>query len=1141
MLRNKVSVRVAGAPGDFYGLRNVKEMVAEAYGRIALGETDNGLRDLMKSVVLTTEIGIEFDKPLTAWERFQEIAANIINVVMGRPLTKRPRAKRKDTVLKYETATEKFHRLFDGILSEASDVLPDTVLQKAVSSPMVAKNVLNNAIKNAPIWDSAGRKRLSDLMMSSVSVDLRRALLAPLQLEWFNDIAGKYFPQIAALKVIDDLRRGNIRRLENAAAPVLGELAKYAQQNPELYSALMSILPTASRLEVDPTKPQSTYASDPEKLRVWHDLNRQLNTLDTTGEMRKLFKTNIALFASYRKEILDVLRARVKDLTDDVAMQNQIYKRLMDKLDAEGAIDPYFSLMREGDFWLIYTAEDNTAGAVALDPFGRPKRPTTQYIQAFNSAWARSAFRAKLETTKDADGKPVAWDIKEDRRPKQDRNLRGSVSPAIVQAMFNILDSTVPKTTRDAAAEQRAANARTAIEDLFLSFAPETSILKSLNKRKGTRGFIGDITPIGVVDRPIDMLGALDRKSHAIAFQLSNMKYGAEIQRLMNQVVETHNKLKDSGLSSGESVAVEAYRDEFLARAAYAKSPTISKFWQTNRGLTFGFTLGGNISGMVNSLFQIPAIGVPELAGRYGMREAQRELRFAASAVMHAGKTQQVLSYGPDGRAVRELTSIDNYGSLGNYYTPKVKNNPQTSEEEFGYDLRTDMNIPAKLQAKLKDMDVLVEVMANNDMLAGSTNQELLDATSDWWRKINRWSGFGLHHAERFNRQTMAVAAYNLELGKRAAGSAAPDYATKLAAAKKAVEITERVNGGIGAAQGAPIGFGGIGSLVMMYKRFGLMMTRYLINNVKQSLKRVKPGMSPAEIAELKAERAVARYQTIGIIGAAALFSGAQGLPFFGEVTTLIDLFFTDDDEEPIKVVIQKFLGEPYYNGALNYLLGIEIASRISLSGLIFRENMIDKDQPILYDAIEMFGGPAVGVILNLNRGYDLMQEGELYRGLEAMTPSAIKNLMKAGRFGLEGATTQRGDEIVPLSVLDLFKQGIGYTPEAYARQKQRTSVTKRIDEAVREKRTKLLRKYNMAMEDRDFAEVREILKDMREFSREYPDSAIEASTLSRSLKGFQQRSDEMIGGVSFNQLERARREIGEFDEDTTLWADVTQ
>jgi hypothetical protein len=451
------------------------------------------------------------------------------------------------------------------------------------------------------------------------------------------------------------------------------------------------------------------------------------------------------------------------------------------------------------------------------------------------------------------------------------------------------------------------------------------------------------------------------------------------------------------------------------------------------------------------------------------------------------------------------------------------------------------MNIPAKLQAKLKDMDVLAEIMANNDMLGGSTNQELLDATSDWWRKINRWSGFGMHHTERFNRQTMAIAAYNLELGKRAAGSAAPDYATKLAAAKKAVEITERVNGSIGAAQGSRLGFGGVGSLVMMYKRFGLMMTRYLINNVKQSLKRVTPGMSPAEIAELKAERAVARYQTIGIIGAAALFSGAQGLPFFGEVMTLIDLLFTDDDEEPAKVVVQKFLGEPYYNGALNYLLGIEIASRISLSGLIFRENMINKDQPILYDAVEMFGGPSIGILLNIDRGRKLMEEGELYRGLEAMTPSAIKNLMKAGRFATEGATTLRGDEIVPLSALDVVKQAIGYTPEAYARQQQRTSVTKRIDEAVREKRTKLLRKYNMAMEDRDFAEVREILKDMREFSREYPDSAIEASTLSRSLKGFQQRSDEMIGGVSFNQLERARREIGEFDEDTTLWADVTQ
>ena len=1125
----------------FYGLLDVKEMVAEAYGRVTFGEADNGLRDLMKATTFATETPTTKELPLNNWERFKEIVGNIYNFLLGRPSKPYPRRTVGSTIYGKETALDRFHRLVDGMLSEAPQVLPDAALQQAVGNSLTAVTTLNNAIKSAPVWDAAGRSRLADLMMSSVPVGLRRALLGPLQLEWFNDLAGKYFPQIAGLKVFDDLRRGNIRRLEQAAAPVITDLAKYAEKQPALYATLMSIMGTSTRLEVDPTKPQSVYAADPEKIRVWHDLNRQLRGADQTGEMRKLFQTTRALFESYRNEMLDVLRTRVKELTNDTATQNQIYKRLVDKLDSEGVIDPYFSLMRKGDFWLVYTAEDNTAAAVSFDPFGRPQRPTTQYVQAFTSAWARNAFRAKLEAAKDANGKRVAWDITENRRPKADRHLKGYVPPDFIKGALNIIDTTVPKTTQDTGAEQRAKAAREAIEDLFLAFLPEQSIMKSFSKRKGTRGFIGDITPIGVVDRPQDMVSMLENKSHSIAFQLSNMKYGSEIQRLMNQADETFKKLKDGDLTSGESVAVDAYHEEFMARATYAKSPTVSAASQTLRGLTFGFTLGGSIAGAANNLMQIAMVGVPELASRYGgLRAAQRELGSATRILMNAGKTQKVMSYGPNGRTARELTSIDNYGSVANYFTPIIRKNAQTGAEELAYVLRTDITIPPKLRNKIENMDVLVEVLSNNDMLGGSTNQELLEATSDWWRKINRWSGFLMHHTERFNRQTMAVAAYNLELGKLAAGGATPDYATKLAAAQKAVEITERVNGSIGAAQGSRWSQGAIGSLVMMYKRFGMMMTRYLINTTKQALKRITPGMSQADIADAKQERAVARYQIIGVLGAAALFSGVQGLPFFGELMTLLDVFFTDDDDEPPKVVVQKFLGEPYYNGALNYLLGIEIASRISLSGLVFRESKIDKDQSALYDLFEMFGGPAVGVAMNLERGAELLSQGETYRGVEAIMPSAIKSGMKAARFGTEGASTLRGDEIVQLSSMDLVKQLIGYTPEAYARQQERTSLTKRMDEAVREKKRSLLRKYNIAVQEGDFAEVREVLRDMQEFSRKYPEDAIGGDTLTRSLRGFKQRSGDMIGGVSFNRPDRAQRQIDEFDDDTTLWADLS-
>lgn len=1101
--------------GPFYGLRSVKEMVAEAYGRAGLGESDNGLRDLMKSTVYKTYTPATKELPLTNWERFKEIVGNFLRGLIGRPSKPYPRKTVSTTIEGQETGLDRFHRLVDGLLSEAPQVLPDTAMQKAIGSPLVARNVLNNAVKTAPVWNANGRKRLGGLMASAVPQPLRRAMLGLLQLDWFNDLAGKYFPQIAELKNVDDLRRGKINTLNANVKPVLEDLLAYARKSPELYNTLVAIQGQATLAEVDPTEPQSKYAGDKEKSDIWLDLNRQLTTADSTGEMRALFRKTRNVLRSYRAEIERVLKSRIKDITDDKVQQNQLFAQLMKKLDEENAIDPYFSLMRRGDYWLEYTAEDTTGAPVSVDPLGNPQRPTARFVQAFESPFALAQFRAQLEAKTDAQGNPVAWDFEENRRPISDMNREGYVPPTFVQGALNIIGSF---DRADASPEERAKidDARDAIHSMFLRLTPDHSLLKSFIKRKGTRGFMGDITPLGVIDAPLDMVQALAEKTSTLSYQLANIEYGGKIQQLINKAGETRNKLaKSAGLTLEEKSAVDAYHDEFVDRAKFAKNPQVTGAAQLARGITFNMTLGFSIAGAANNLMQIPMIGATELGGRYGMRSAMRELGFAMRALRNAGKSQKVLSYGADGRELRTLDEVDNFGSIANYFEP---------DENGKLQLRSDIKIPAKLRDKIADLDVLAEVMMNNGMLVASMSQEMLEAESGWLHRINRWGGFLMHHAERFNRQSMAVAAYNLELAK-INGRASPE--AKLAAAMKAVEITERVNGTIGASTAPRLAQSAVGSVVFMFKRFGLHMARYIIGTANQALR----GASPED-------RAVARYQIVGMLGATALFAGVQGLPFFSELMTLFNLFFTEDDEERPEVLVQKFLGEPYYHGALNYLLGIEIASRISMSGLIFRENKIEKDQSVLYDLFEMFGGPAVGVFMNTERGIDLLSQGELYRGVETMMPSAIKSIMKAVRFQTEGATTLRGDEIVPLTPVDIVRQVIGYTPEAYARQQERVSGAKRIDEAVRDKKRKLLRKYNLALREGDFADVREILKEMREFSRRYPEDAISSETLERSARSFQQRSEEMISGVSFTNSGRARAEqyIGGFEEDTSLW-----
>jgi len=641
--------------------------------------------------------------------------------------------------------------------------------------------------------------------------------------------------------------------------------------------------------------------------------------------------------------------------------------------------------------------------------------------------------------------------------------------------------------------------------------------MKSFTQRKGTRGFIGDITMFGVVDTPLDIANALAEKTSSLAYQLANMKYGAKIQKLRNRATATERTLNESPtLTAGEKAAMQSYRAEFDDRAAFAQSPNVSKNAQIARGVTFGMTLGFNIAGAANNLMQIIMVGIPELAGRYGSSAALRELGSASRLLMNAGKTYKVMSYGPDGKELREISSVDNFGSLGNYYEVNAKGN---------YVLRTDKKIPAKLRQKLANMDVLVEVLSVHGMLSNSMAQEMLETEAGWGQRINKWSGFLMHHGERYNRQAMAIAAYNLELGK-VEGPISDE--AKRAAAMKAVEITERVNGSIGAATAPRHALGSVGSVVFMFKRFGLHMARYIINTANQALR----GKDPVE-------RKIARYQITGILGTTALFAGVQGLPFFGELMSLINLIFTEDDEEPAEVLLQKYLQEPFYNGALNYLTGAEFASRISMSGLIFRENKIEKDQSILYDLVETLGGPAVGVFMNTERGINLLSQGETYRGIEAMMPSVIKSAMKSIRYGTEGATTLRRDEVVPLSNAEIAMQFLGYTPGAYARTQERVSGQKRIDEAVRSKRNALLRKYYLAYLEGDFEEVRSVVSETVEFSRKHPEAQITGKTLSKSLNSNIQRSKEMIGGVSYtpNYRPRAVQELSEFDEDTSFWA----
>lgn len=1107
---------------EFAGLTSVNEFVAELFGRVALGSDANGLLGLMDKVYVDRKVSTTEELPLTARQRFYEIVSNLFRSLIGRPTKKFPRQTKEFVTFTKETARDAMLRLTMGILSEAPQVLPSTVLYSSIGSPMVGRNLLNISTATAPVWGADGKARVWDFLRTSTSIPVRRLVLGALQLDWVADMARGYLPSVDRVKEEDDFRRGTTDRLTRMSGPITADINELANTDPEGLKTLWAVQGEASFTGVDIAKPSSDYIGDTEKFETWHRITRKLQNADSSGKLLELYKKTRNLYAAFKKEFLETFDAQIDALTPDVAQRKSLKETFLKKMIEDGVIDPYFAFMRNGDYWLSYTAKDTFGEPVNVDPTtGEKQYPTMQVVQTFKSMNDRKNFIARLEAETDDKGAPVAWNFESFMQtsaalPKTDVPLQ------YVQGVMNIINNVVKDSDQNETAVA-------AIQDLFLRMSPAHSTLRAYRSRKdgGVRGFIGDETPLGVINEPRDIVRALEDKVTNLAYQISNMRHGSNISRAMSDMAKEYETAKKRGLSDADQLGLEALYAEVVERAKFARSPKTNRAAYHVRGVTFVMTLGANIAATINALFQLPMIGFPHLMGMFkSPGKVWGALRFATSVSTNAGRSRRVLTPGADGMEQRTVSDFENYGSIENYYD---------IDEAGEYTLRTDRKIPKKLAARLADMGILVKTLSTQGLLAHTPAQaELIDG-NDIMSTMYKWAGLPMHFAEQYNRQSLAIAAYNLEIDKIRAANG-PNYVIsdvdKQNAANLAVATTELINGSIGSATNARYAHHPIGSVIYLYKKYGLSMARYIVNSVAGSLTKITDTMTPEQVAAAKLERSVARYQLGGMLGATAIFAGVQGLPFFGEVMSILNLLFTDDDEEDFETIVQKYLQEPFYNGAINYFTGAEVSSRVSMSGLLFRENKIDKNQSVFYDLIEMLGGPTVGLAMNMERGYGLLQEGELYRAAEAFSPSMIKSGLKAYRYGVEGATTARGDEVVPLNAFDIALQAVGYTPEAYARTQEATGREKRIDEAIRNKKRRLHRKYNLAKAEGDFNAMQDVLMEMREFTAEHPEAAITPASLKQSFAQYRKISADMIGGVSFSPgyLEQARGSIGEYD-----------
>jgi hypothetical protein len=1009
-----------------YGVVNLKEFAAEAFG-------NQKFRELLDSIPSP-------EKDISLLTKFTRAINDFVRNLLGM------------APAKYETTLQDVDRIMHAIAAPGvNGTAPVVSAQQASFLRKGDEKVdtLARAVNALPFGSERTKDSVDNFLRGTAPGAAKTLLRAMLPLNSLVDVAKKYLKSAPQVDELVNLKSGYQNHLINQTEPIVAEASKFAKKaSLDDMRNFNKVVYLSTLEQVDPSKKRDTYLGDKEKLAVWDELNPMWKRMEKNGGQR-LYSRMRDTYAKMYDEIGKVIGARIDDTDVDAETKRTVKTQLLAKMmERTGNIEPYFPLVRRGDFWLSYDIKDPRTGT------------PEPVIEAYESERARQ--RAIDALGGDAQ---VDQDSIETFAKINEGIFRGAPTGSFINSVLKTLDA--------GGIDQKTKNQ---IMQLFLNSLPESAIVQAFRKRKGTLGF------------EQDALRAFKERSFGMARQLANIKYSAKLSNLDAQ-------LREEAKTDRGQEAKDMY-EELHKRIQFAISPDIPKWSQVATSLTFASTLGFNLSSAVVNLSQIPLVVLPYLGGKYGFGATARAIGRASKVFANSGTTQQRQTILGDRVQMRVLQSLDNY----NFDDPKTPPNIMRYKE-------------------------LAEEAGDRGQLNRSQTYDMLDVgTEDTLvTKVNAVSGALFHYGERMNRQISLMAAYDLELDAMKKKGRTIDEAARREAARNAIELAELTNGGVASAAAPRIAQNALGKVMFMYKRYGVSMYYMLFKTARESLKSADPEV-----------RKAAKRQIAGIYASAALVSGVQGVPLFGVAALMYDLF-KEDDEDDFRTETRKFFGEQWYKGMVNDFTGFDIASRVGLSDLLFRDNTMSKDTDPMLSLMQTLGGPVFGVAQKTLRGINDIQEGHTMRGIEQILPSAFGNLLKAYRFGTEGALTRRGDAIMEeFSPSSVIGQAFGFSPADYSRVQETVGKEKEKERARLDAKAKLLTRYYIATREGDASEAQAVLEKIGEFNARNPVLAITGESLRRSVLDRTKVSSQMISGVSFNKklLPEVLANLAEYDEE---------
>jgi hypothetical protein len=605
----------------------------------------------------------------------------------------------------------------------------------------------------------------------------------------------------------------------------------------------------------------------------------------------------------------------------------------------------------------------------------------------------------------------------------------------------------------------------TAIDDLIqlvVKAMPEASILKSRQKRTGIGGYVDNAAYV------------FDHVSSNTARQLARMQYGPELQRLVKDMVATANTARGDANTYGNELI-----KEFEDRRKFAMKPTLSGFAQFASSSAFYYNLAGNISSAAVQTLQTPLIVFPQLGGEYGFKESYAALKNAMKLYTSSGLTKNVTELTGDVSSQKAMTSIENWVNKGKYTQYKG------------------------LIEAMKDRGLLVTSTARDALRSENDDSSGYGSTNKLARITTLVGSFMFHHSERMNREITAVAAFDLEMAKLK-NSKLSEAEKQAKAIDKAIALVEYTHGAGSTLSGPSLGQGDVGKVLMVFKRFAFSMYYMLFDTMIRSLP--TKGATGEQLEAIKA----ARRQLAGVYGMSALFAGAKGLPLYW-VAELAYNMLQDKDDDDFDTVMRGFLGDFAFKGPVNYFTNLSIADRVGWTDLLWREQKGSKaDASVLSQFMETILGAPYSIADSILRGKDLIAEGQYERGIEAMLPVGIRNILKGGRYAVEGANTLRGDAVGDVNGYNAAMQVLGFAPADLMKQYEENAYMTEKGKAIKSIEKNALKKYYAAMREGDTDGMMDAREKLFDLGAKYPDLKINEKTITQSVKARDRISRDM-------------------------------